>query len=127
MIERKFTPPTEFPAEYVTEDGRDIVLVTERTSDDERYFIGYGPLMTGAFEFDIRGVETTAPNMAIKDKPKVVSRWVNVYECHDIAREKTYMTRAAADYVTLSRFETMTRIAVIRIDICDGKVTAHVE
>ena len=40
MTDRKFTPPTEFPAEYVTRDGYKAVIVA-RTPDERCPLIGW--------------------------------------------------------------------------------------
>jgi hypothetical protein len=40
MTERKFTPPTTFPAEYVTRDGKKAVIVA-RTPDERHPLIGW--------------------------------------------------------------------------------------
>ena len=85
MAKRKFTPPTEFPAEYVDGNGRKVVLLGRAPVEDYP-LIGYifnaedGSVCPDCWteKGSIYAIEETSPS-DLHDLPKRVSTWHNVY------------------------------------------------
>ena len=122
MTDRKFTPPTEFPAEYVTSDGRKAVILGRMPSDVYPLvypFAGYVldkdgdcPLLTwtkGGASY-----ETEESDIDLHDLPKKQVRWANDYG--EFPRGSWFHNREEADNSTADR-----RIAVIRREWVEGK------
>ena len=80
MTERKFTPPTEFPSEYVTGNGRKVVILG-RTPARDFPLAGYLPdgtivCWTEGGSLFING----SSHSDLHDIPKRISTWHNVYD-----------------------------------------------
>lgn len=84
MTDRKFTPPTKFPAEYVTGDGRKAVILGG-APDDIFIYVGY--ILNGGdvFGWKVRswGKDGLSgiydPNNDLHDIPKKQVQWANDY------------------------------------------------
>ena len=79
-IERKFTPPTEFPAEYVTGNGRKVVILG-RTPARDFPLAGYFPdgttvCWTEGGSLLING----SSHSDLHDISKRITTWHNVYD-----------------------------------------------
>ena len=80
MTERRFTPPTEFPTEYVDGDGNKVTILGRSSNkerplvgfDDEGYACNYAE--SGAYYPDDEGVHD------LHDISKRITTWHNVYE-----------------------------------------------
>ena len=85
MTERKFTPPTEFPAEYVTGDGQKAVILGRAPVGDYP-LIGYTLHVEGKSALSdcwtekgsMFTIEETSEG-DLHDIPKRISTWHNVY------------------------------------------------
>jgi len=80
MTERKFTPPTKFPAEYVDGRGNKAVIL-ERGPDKQFPFIGYDAY-GGVISWTELGkyyIGGTSP-YDLHDITKRISTWHNVYD-----------------------------------------------
>jgi len=113
--ERKFTPPTEFPAEYVDVNG-DKAVILGRGPHEVFPFIGYDADGNAA-SWDAKGVyytEETSPQ-DLHDIPKRITTWHNVY---DNWVSSTYFTRSHADehYDDCKEFSPRPRLCVYRIE-----------
>ena len=121
MTERKFTPPTTFPAEYRNGYGQKCVILVQ---DPSGRFIGYVDQgdewrsrvwdATGWF-----GIDSTGPDL--HDIPQVISTWQNVHKTFGTFLLHRSRPEADKDALPLSR------IAVLRRDTIDGVTTAHLE
>ena len=97
MTDRKFTPPTEFPTEYVTTDGRKAVVVARQNN-----YHPFVAVVTGADGKDHAGLFNEDGSAAysglspldLHDLPKRIVTWHNVYH-HNIYGACS--TRATAD------------------------------
>jgi len=80
MTERKFTPPTEFPAEYVTGGGQKVVILG-RGPNEKSPFIGYN-CYGDAFGWTEHGEYYLAEVSPydLHDIPKRITAWHNVYD-----------------------------------------------
>jgi len=109
MTDRKFTPPTEFPAEYVDSEGEPAVILG--IGPNEVYpYVGYD--CTGdpcSWTEDGRECSYTSSNGEdLHDIPKRITTWHNVYG--DLMSAGFY-TRSAADEVAYA-----VRLCVYRIE-----------
>ncbi len=80
MDDRKFTPPTEFPAEYVDGKGNKAVILG-RGPNKEFPFIGYD--IQGRAEFWTEEGDYLTEGKStfdLHDIPKRIITWHNVYE-----------------------------------------------
>ena len=79
MTERKFTPPTEFPAEYVDRNGNKAVILG-RGPAEEVPFIGYNSVGDPQCWTKLGGyfIGSTSP-YDLRDIPKRITTWHNVY------------------------------------------------
>ena len=78
MTERKFTPPTEFPAEYVDGDGGKVVIYGR--GHGEHPLIGQAGIDYGeAMQYTEDGLCLGSPSCHLHDTPKRISTWHNVY------------------------------------------------
>ena len=115
MTKRKFTPPTEFPAEYVDGDGKKAVILG-RGSHEVFPLIGYnadGHARYWTEEGDFYCLETSSYDL--HDIPTRIITWHNVY--------KTWLgpqcpTRSDADdtYKAIRHYVTEERLCVYRIE-----------
>ena len=81
MTKRKFTPPTEFPAEYVDGCGKKAVVLGIAPNCSHP-FIGYD-CEGGACAWTASGEFTGgrfSSSFDLHDKPKRISTWQNVYK-----------------------------------------------
>lgn len=70
MTDRKFTPPTEFPAEYVTSDGRKAVILGRMPCGSYPY-VGYVRDEDGSCTVSDWGKDGRAPlSLSLHDLPK---------------------------------------------------------
>ena len=108
MTDRKFTPPTEFPAEYVDGAGSKVVLLG---AGPQKVFpfIGYDAdgdvaswAATGMYEID------GASRYDLQDIPKRITTWHNVYPKGGSSQR---LTRREVD-----RIATDDRLCVYRIE-----------
>ena len=89
MTERKFTPPTEFPADYVTEDGQKVVVLG-RAPVGNYPLIGYVLYTEGGSDWPVcssseawtedgqNNLDWSSPD-DLHDIPKRITTWHNVY------------------------------------------------
>jgi hypothetical protein len=122
MTDRRFTPPIEFPAEYVTGDGKKAVIVGARPSDGlTAQFIGYTFEVDGTYPLNVWHSSgsywsTEGDHRDLHDTPKKQVRWVNDYYNSPSRPGRWYETRKDADEAALA-----TRIAVIRREWVEGQ------
>ena len=79
MTNRKFTPPTEFPAEYVDGRGKKAVILG-RGPDKQFPFIGYdayGGVISWTEHGEVYPKQTNLYDL--HDTPKRITTWHNVY------------------------------------------------
>ena len=108
MSERKFTPPTEFPAKYV-DGNRGKVTILGRSNapmkplvgfDEDGYACNYTE--SGAYYSDC---EDTCD---LHDIPKRITTWHNVYGTYT---HSSYVSRSLADQASIAK-----RLCVYRIE-----------
>ena len=83
MTDRKFTPPTEFPAEYVTSDGRRAVILGP-VPDDKYPLAGYllserGEVSLISWTADGMSSDYMESDIDLHDLPKKQVQWANDY------------------------------------------------
>ena len=115
MTKRKFTPPTEFPAEYVDGYGLKVTILGRSNApikplvgfDTDGYAHNYTE--SGSYYSDVEGI------CDLHDTPKRITTWHNVY--------KTWIgpqcpTRSDADdiYKAIQNYVTEDRLCVYRIE-----------
>lgn len=110
MTERKFTPPTEFPAEYVTTCGKKITLVAK--SHGETPFVGHDEAGIW-YTFRESGYSTGMPLLDLHDLPQTKIEWMNDY---GYANGSWHCSREKADIHSGDK-----RIAVIRREWTEGQ------
>ncbi len=124
LKERKFTPPTTFPQEYVTTGGRKafiyaIIPDDHRISPDILMGQSWGidglPVMRTWFINGSRYGHYQASYDDLHDLPKKEARWANVYE--EMVMSLYHESRSSAD-----RHATENRIGVIRMEREEGKM-----
>ena len=126
MTDRKFTPPTEFPAEYVTRDGKKAVIVA-RTPDERYPLIGWVEgkkdnsfncfwADNGGFHKD--GREIARDLFDIVQEPQKQVHWKNDYG--HIVGDDWWDTREKAD-----KCASDNRIAVIRREWVEGQLPQY--
>ena len=76
MDDRKFTPPTEFPAEYV--DGNGYKVLIYGRGHGEHPLIGQTEY-EDAMQYREDGSCLGAPTLHLHDTPKRITTWHNVY------------------------------------------------
>ena len=121
MSDRKFTPPTEFPAEYVTRDGRKAVIVA-RTPGYIYPFVGWfeisgGPTKSSSWTEGgeaFRSREDDADLFDIVLEPQKQVHWANDYCVGPFGH--WWSTRNDADIYARDG-----RIAVIRREWVEGQ------
>lgn len=117
MTDRKFSPPTEFPAEYVTSDGRKAVILG-RMPNDACPYIGYVIMACGAREhcWNEEGLWDygLGHDFDLHDLPKKQVRWMNDYG--RFPGDLWCKTREEADEAAGRE-----RIAVIRREWVEGQ------
>lgn len=124
MTDRKFTPPTEFPAEYVTRDGRKAVVEFEvpNCALNKRPFVGWvlSPDGSGSScHWSLDGRAMCVMQDTLFDKPVTRTWWVNVYE-----------DRFSGEHVSkydADDFTTSGRIGLIRVDQVEGQMPTFTE
>ena len=109
MTDRKFTPPTEFPAEYVDGNGNKAVILG-RGSCEEVPFIGYDAVGDPQCwtKFGSYYIGSTSP-YDLHDTPKRITTWHNIYVCGGFTSH--FRSRADADAFTVHG-----RLCVYRIE-----------
>ena len=114
MTDRKFTPPTEFPAEYVTGDGRKAVILGTMPCDLYPYlgYIVHEDGSCGAFDWRKDGAAKSLSDL--HDLPKKQVRWMNDYG--RFPGDLWCKTREEADEAAGRE-----RIAVIRREWVEGQ------
>ena len=79
MTDRKFTPPTEFPAEYVDGYGNKVVILG-RSNHKGYPLIGFDHTGTALAWSEYGTVFRDLSSIAdLHDKPKRIATWHNVY------------------------------------------------
>ena len=115
MTNRKFTPPTEFPAEYVDGNGNKAVILGRGPHKVFPFvghdFEGYADLWT---EEGRCFTETKSPH-DLHGTPKRITTWHNVYGNWV---SSMYFTRSHADehYDVCKEFSPRPRLCVYRIE-----------
>lgn len=126
MTERKFTPPTEFPAEYVTGEGQKIVILG-RAPVGNYPLIGYVlyaedgsgwpdcASSDGWTEDGQHHTDFPSPD-DLHDIPKRITTWHNVY--NDSWIGNPFFTRELADehYDACKALRPRPRLCVYRIE-----------
>ena len=115
MTDRKFTPPTEFPAEYV--DGRGgKVTILGRSNSKAQPLVGFdedgcAQNYTESGELHPYGVDI----FNLHDIPKRLTTWLNVYE---YGIKGPFSTRSNADdpQDDVKAFRPAPRLCVYRIE-----------
>ena len=106
----KFTPPTTFPHECLDDNGSTVILLG-MAQDGERIIGEY------LFNGDWRVIRLFPSEL--RNKPKVVSTWQNVYPDH---AGFIYASRTGADNEACYH-----RINVLRRDTINGVTTCELE
>ena len=108
MTDRKFTPPTEFPAEYVGRDGNKLVVLGR--SDHKNYpLIGFDHTGCARAWSEYGTVFRDLSSIAdLHDIPKRITTWHNLYKAY---LSPSYRSRSEAD-----RASTRNRLCVIRLE-----------
>lgn len=108
MAERKFTPPTEFPAEYVDEEGNKIVVLG-RYNNGVCLLIGFNERGQAiSWTQDGKSAERSPDKRDLHDTPKRITTWHNV---HMDGVSSAYPNRKDADY-----WQAPARLCVYRIE-----------
>ena len=98
MTERKFTPPTEFPAEYVTGRGKKVTLLARGKGLYPLIGQGDGPAGCEVYTYTEDGyfIDGQETHLDLIEKPKThrVIFYVNVFKDGDY---QVYSSRAFAD------------------------------
>jgi hypothetical protein len=116
MTDRKFTPPTEFPARYVTSDGHEAVILGKRPGDVSPY-VGHiyesrsFPVVT--WRSDGSYLNTGENRLDLHDLPKKQVHWCNDYGSYT---SDWGDSREEIDITVYSN-----RIAVIRREWVEGQ------
>ena len=116
MTERKFTPPTSFPAEYVTRDGVKVTLLAKGTG--EAPYCGQLECSNWIF-FRGDGSYAPCPAYDLHDLPKTKVQWVNDYGHYGLG--SWHGSREKADAASRTR----DRIAVIRREWTEGELPTY--
>jgi len=119
MTKRKFTPPTEFPAEYVISDGCKVVILGEMPHPTHK-LAGYvthknGDTWIAAWTDHGKWI---AQKYDLHDLPKKQVNWLNDYG--EYPEAFWCNTRQGADYVA-----HIGRIAVIRREWIEGQLPQY--
>ena len=124
MTDRKFTPPTEFPAEYATRDGKKAVIMGTMPNNIAPY-IGYviSDIATREQCWSVDGawndIHTSDYDLFdIVPSPKKQVHWANNY--YGISFGHWWSTREIAD-----ENEGNNRIAVIRREWIEGQLPQY--
>jgi hypothetical protein len=126
MTDRKFTPPTEFPAKYATRDGKKAVIVAQTPAEDYP-LIGWMEVENGksfnAFWADngvfcIDGGESARDLFDIVPEPQKQVRWANDYKW--LTEPNWWRTRSQAD-----TYADKDRVAVIRREWVEGQLPQY--
>lgn len=109
MTDRKFTPPTSFPAEYVDGYGKKIVVLG-RGPNKKYPLVGYG-YQGYPYCWTEHGREYPERESStdLHDIPKRIKTWLNIDP--DAALAELYVTRKSADFFASNR-----RLCVYRIE-----------
>ena len=98
MTDRKFTPPTEFPATFMS--GCDQECVVLGSGPDGR-FIGYSfSKESGSIgrDWDAKGCYgPSGSKLDLQDTPKVTSKWQNIYADEVVLPEWSYILRIGTE------------------------------
>ena len=116
MTERKFTPPTEFPAEYVDGKGNKAVILG-RGPNEKFPFIGYDADEDPCSWTELGEYYSGDQNVGdLHDIPKRITTWHNVY---DDWVDHQCSTRSDADedhHHSVDDYITDKRLCVYRIE-----------
>jgi hypothetical protein len=122
MTKRKFTPPTTFPTEYITRDGRKVVILGIMPNETFP-FVGYavGDLAWGASWTAVGAdyEDERTSNLDLFDLPKKQVHWANDYG-DNVFGGYWYRTRTDADALAADY-----RIAVIRREWVEGQLPQY--
>ena len=126
MTERKFTLPTEFPTEYITGDGRKVVILgrahvgdypligyvlyAEGGSDWRDFSSAEGWTEDGQHFIDWPGDEDN-----LYDIPKRITTWHNVYKAF-LAHQCSSRSQADDVHNSIGEYFTGGRLCVYRIE-----------
>ena len=117
MTERKFTPPTEFPAHYVTRDGREAVMLGVNPNNKSYPLIGYVGVWNGTWAGSGYHTSDDQNPLDLFDKPVEAISWIN-----DYGSGHAFHSHSSREQADLLARETTPRIAVYRRTMIDGKV-----
>jgi hypothetical protein len=112
MNDRKFTPPTEFPAEYRTGDWQKAVLLGEVGG----WFFGCFGSTDIPSKWQSDGVAWNLSSKCLHDLPKKTVVWANLHS--DLVVGSSYPLRDDCGELAAS-FDTI--IAVLRIEQTEGE------
>lgn len=116
MTERKFTPPTSFPAEYVNGYGKRVTLVGKGVGD----YPYVGQKEDGRWlYFAEDGRNSVHGPYDLHDLPKTTVHWTNDYGGYGFS--KWYDSRESVDYYADGR----NRTAVIRREWTEGELPKY--
>lgn len=115
MTKRKFTPPTEFPAEYVDSNG-DKAVILGRGPHKVFPFIGhnaagYARYWTEKGTFSSLGIN----GFDLHDIPKRISTWHNVYDDF-VGHHCSVRSDADEMHYSVEDYLTEERLCVYRIE-----------
>ena len=114
MTERKFTPPTEFPAEYVDGHGNKVTILG-RSNNKHSPLIGFEHVGYARCWTEEGTCRHHDRNIDLHDMPKRITTWHNVY---DGWVGHQFFTRSHADehYYACKAFKPRPRLCVYRIE-----------
>ena len=120
MVDRKFTPPTEFPAEYVNGDGAEVVILG-RSPVGDYPLIGYVLHADDKSDWPDRAIINSWTEVGkpysdwpknlydLHDIPKRIATWHNVYydwvdhQCSTRSDADEHHHHSVDDYITDKR------------------------
>ena len=116
MTERKFTPPTSFPAEYVMGDGTRVTLLAKGVGDYP--YCGQDKFKDWYF-FSIGGHSKFWKHQDLHDLPETKVQWANDFGHYGLG--SWHGSREKADAASRTRG----RIAVIRREWTEGELPKY--
>ena len=120
MTKRKFTPPTDFPAEYVTGRGKKVTLLARGKGLYPLIGQGDGPAGCEVYTYTEDGyfIDGQTLDQDLHDIPKKQVHWANDY--NGSASGGWWLSRKEADLAA-----QVGRIAVIRREWVEGELPKY--